>query len=536
MLGTLAACSAAEPPATGSATRFELVDAARSGIDFVHRTGATGDYHLVETMGSGVCLLDYDSDGDHDVYLVQSVGGNALYRNDGDFRFHDVAADAGVADAAGYGMGCAAADFDGDRRVDLFVSNHGPDVLYRNRGDGSFEDVTTAAGLVSPGWSASAAWLDADGDGRLDLYVVSYVGYDRAAEPWCGDVARDLRAYCHVDGYPGAADVLYLQMASGRFRDATVEAGLDRSDGKGLGVVATDLDDDGDADLVVANDSTANFVWRNDGRGRFTDVAAARGLAYDLNGRAEACMGVDAGDVDGDGDVDLFVTNFSSETNTLYVQDASGGHRDVSYPSGVGAPSYVDLGFGTAFLDADHDGHLDLFVVNGHIHPNAAALYPEQEYAQRDRLLRNRGDGRFEDVTDAAGPGLAAAAVGRGLAYGDLDGDGDLDLVVNNSGAAPHLLRQTAVTGAWLVVRLRGRPANTAAIGARVTVRAGALQLVREARASGSYLSTHAPELHFGLGEHERVDAVTVRWPSGQRTERTDVAARQLLEVSEGGS
>ena len=516
-----------------------------SGIEFVHVTGASGRKYMVETMGSGAAFFDYDADGDPDLYLVQ--GGalpgysgtgpleGALYRNDGSGRFLDVTASAGI-ELQSYGMGAAAADYDNDGDVDLFVSAFGADGLFRNNGDGSFTEVAERAGVSSPLWGASAAWTDLDGDGNVDLYVTHYVDFDFENNPDCsqrkgGDL---LRSYCLPDAFSGVSDILYRNRGDGTFADVSREAGVALPEGKGLGVVAFDYDGDGRTDVYVANDTTPNFLFRNEGAMRFSEIAIEAGAAYDGDGNALAGMGVDAGDYDRDSDLDLFVTNFQSEPNTLYRNGGRGVFTDASFPAGVGRPSLSRLGFGASFVDLDNDSFLDLAVANGHVLDNAALLVEDASYAQMNQLLWNRDGVRFDEVTDA-GPGFALVKVSRGLAVADVEGDGDLDLLFTNSGDRPDLLRNETEGGGMLRLLLVGRRANRDGVGARLSVDLGeGKTMATELRAGSSYLSQSELVVHFGLGARESVPRVHVLWPGSSEEEIGPLPSNVTAVVVEG--
>jgi enediyne biosynthesis protein E4 len=492
-----------------------------AGIQFTHVAGLSDSKHLPETMGSGAAFFDADGDGDMDLYIVNSGGlddspqadrgGNALYRNDGDGTFTDITAAAGVGDT-GYGMGVSAADYDGDGSTDLYVTNYGPNVLFRSNGDGTFGRATDA-GVAGAEWSVSSAFADVDADGDLDLYVVNYVTYDLAMEP-CLDPDTGLLEYCHPRFYQAESDVLYRNEGDGTFVDVSREAGIGNAiEGKGLGVAACDYDNDGWVDIYVANDTTRNFLYRNQGDGTFLDVALAAGVGYNSAGLPEGGMGVDFGDYNGDGSMDLFVTNSSAETNTLYRNNGDGSFTDVTALAGLAEDSLAMLAFGTAFVDIDNDMDLDIFVANGGLQPNVAELSSGvATYAQRDQLYTNDGSGRY-----TAHPGPATGAfVGRGAAFADYDDDGDVDVYVANSAQRGRLLRNDApAAGGWLRVELIGQGANTAGIGARVVVDVGGRLQVREARSGSSYASSSDPRLLFGLGAATRVDRVAVRWPDG---------------------
>ena len=504
--------------------------------------------HLLESAGAGVAWLDYDRDGHLDVFLpngwklagsaVVEKGRNALYRNRGDGTFEDVTDKAGVGGEGGWYSGVAVADFDQDGFPDILVTAFGPNLLYRNRGDGTFENVARRAGIESPGWNTGAAFFDADGDGDLDLYIAAYI--DCSLQDVLG--ARPTLDWKGVDkvafgpfGLPGAPDHFFRLDGAGRFEEATAAAGLeDRILAFGFGVRAGDWDRDGDADLYVANDSDANYLYRNEGRGRFLETALWAGAAFGAEGVAQAGMGIAAGDPDGDGFLDLFVTNFAEDYNTLYRGDGAGFFRDVTEESGVAGPTFQPLSWGAAFADLDADGDEDLVVANGHIYPQVDR-HPELgvAYEERNLLLENLGSGRFRDASASAGPGFGRALVSRGLAPGDYDNDGDLDLLISNLDAPPTLLRNdTPRRGSWLTVILDVPPGRGTVIGTLVTVKAGGRTLIRDVASSGSYLSVQDPRLHFGLGDATRADRVEVRWPDGTKTELSDVGADRFLTIS----
>jgi hypothetical protein len=429
-----------------------------SGLHFTHDAGLTPEKHLPETMGAGAVLFDCDEDGDLDVYLLQGGpmrgGGqepdtfvepdgllptNRLFLNDGKAHFTDATSRSGAAAHTGYGMGATVGDVDGDGHLDLYVTNLGEDVLLLGDGKGAFRDGTRESGLGDGRWTTAAMLFDAEGDGDLDLYVTGYVLVDLAHPLWCGERKDGWRSACHPDAYPALQDRLWINDGHGKFRDATFSNGVEASLGKGLGVVPCDVDADGDLDLYVANDSTENFLWRNEGDGRFTDGTLRSQLGFDGNGMTEAGMGLAAGDVDEDGDFDLFVTNFDDESNTLYRNDGRGRFDDVTLEVRLEAASRMPVGFGTVLEDFDLDGDLDLAVTNGHIIDNIQLYHDGKTHAQLSQLFTNDGAGRFDERRAAAGPLGATPFVGRGLYAGDLDGDGDADLVLTQCGGPARL-------------------------------------------------------------------------------------------------
>ena len=529
LLLLLAACSGSpsSAPAPDPATVVRFEDATRSaGIDFLHRTGAAGTKYLIETMGSGVCVLDYDADGRPDLYFVQSAplpGSPAdpllhasLYRNRGDGTFEETTAAARVGNEGAYGMGCAVADVDNDGDADLYVTNFGPNRLYLNRGDGTFAEASRQARVDDSGWGTAAAFADYDGDGDVDLFVANYLDFTLAKHKRCGDAARKLISYCHPDAYAGVANVLYRNDGGGVFTDVTRQAGLWTLEGKGLGAVWTDYDEDGDPDLFVANDSVRNFLYRNEGNGTFTDVTLLAGTGYSEEGRPQAGMGVDAADADGDGRLDLFVTNLSNETNELYRNNGDGTFTIATNAAGLGAPSLLPVGWGASFFDADNDADLDLVVTNGHVMDDIEAYSDSLTYREKDLLFVNDGSGRFVDRGAEAGPPFQELEVGRGLAVLDFDGDGRLDLALTRNGGKPRLLRNvTSPPLHWIELRLEGKRSNRDGIGARVTLVSKGRRQVAERHAGSSYLSTSQGILHFGLGADPSDISAIVRWPSG---------------------
>jgi hypothetical protein len=520
-------------------------------VDFVHVSGTTEEKHFPTANGSGVAVLDYDGDGRMDLYFASNgyilpdapgLGRNRLYRNLGDGRFEDVT-DASGLGFAGFCHGIVVGDVDNDGDPDVFLCNYGPNAFYRNEGDGTFTDATGSAGLGDPGWSSGGAFLDADDDGDLDLYVANYGSWSYPQDDqFCGDREADLRFYCSPREVRTVPHLFYRNEGDGTFTECAAEIGLGRDpshQGHGFGVVAADLNDDGRIDLYVANDMNANFLFLNDGDGTFTDATEASGAAYDDMGNDQSGMGVDAEDVDGDGLPELFVTNFAGEYNTLYQNLGRGFFFDQTPSFGLAADSVPWVGWGCGLVDLDNDGWPDAFVSNGHVDDNR----PGSEHAEPPLLHHNvpvddsPGAGRrFRLATRDVGPYFASPHVGRGVAFGDLDDDGALDIVVNHKDGPPAiLLNQTpaASQNGWIRLALVGTRSNRDGIGARVEVEAGGRAIRRQRKGGTSMLSAHDPRMIVGLGPAREAEAVVVRWPSGAVSELVGVPSGSTIEVIE---
>ena len=515
---------------------------AQAGITFKHVSTPEKRY-IVESMSGGVALFDYDNDGLLDIYFVNSLTvdlvkskgktRSALYRNRGDGTFADVTDRAGVGDI-GWGMGVAVADYDNDGFDDIYVTCVGPNHLLKNNGDGTFKDVTQRAGVSDPRWSAGASFVDYDNDGHLDLFVANYVSFDFNNLPEFGRDKtcqfKGLAVQCGPRGLPGDGDSLYHNNGDGTFTDVTKKAGVTDSNGYyGMGVIASDFDEDGLTDIFVANDSTPNFLYHNQGDGTFKDIAFVSGTALNESGAAQGCMGVTVADYDHDGRLDLFVTNFDDDYNTLYHNDGRSSFADASYAAKVAAVSFPYVGWGTKFFDYDNDGWVDLFVANGHVYPQIKSFH------QRNFVHRNLRDGTFAEIAEQLGAPFAEKRAGRGAAFGDIDNDGDVDIVINNLDGAPQLLRNDGGdTNNSVLVKMVGAKANRGGVGARVKVVSGDLVQKDEVRSGDSYISQSDLRLHFGLERRTKIDLIEVRWPGGAVDRVTDAKVNSVITIKEG--
>jgi len=544
---------AARAPDAAGAPTFSFANVAReAGLNHVTVFGGeASNKYLLETTGTGVAFIDFDNDGWLDLFFVngtrlegfrgESAPTNHLYRNNGDGTFEDVTKRAGLA-ASGWGQGACVGDYDGDGHDDLFVSYFGHNRLYRNRGDGTFEDVTRAAGVADARtrWGTGCAFLDYDRDAKLDLFVANYIDLDLAKAPTPDSGLcryKGIKVACGPPGLTGGRNLLYRNRGNGTFDDVSDRAGITRASGTyGLGVSTFDFDNDGWTDVYVANDSNPSALYRNNRNGPFTDVAVAAGCAYSQDGKPQAGMGVAIGDFDRNGTMDIFKTNFAGDTSTLYANSGDGFCQDRTFAAGIGLNTRW-LGWGTGFVDLDNDGWLDLFLVNGHVYPEVLQIKTEAAYRQRKIVYRNLGNNRFADISERLGAPVTTPKAGRGAAFGDFDNDGQIDVAINNVNDQPDLFRLKGDPAHhWIGVKLAGVQSNRDAIGARARVVARGVQQWQEVRGGGSYLSQNDFRLHFGLGAATAIDRLDVRWPNGleEGWEHLDVDRFHTLKEGSG--
>jgi len=506
--------------------------------------------YIVESMNGGVAFFDFNNDGLLDIYLVSSYTvadaraqkprpHAALYRNRGDGTFEDVAVKAGVADP-GWAQGVTVGDYDNDGFDDLYVTCFGPNKLYHNRGDGTFEDVTEKAGVGDPRYSMGASWGDYDRDGYLDLFVSNYVDLKLDDLPEFGKGKacqyRGIPVQCGPRGMPGAGDTLYHNNGNGTFTDVSKKAGVDDPSGSyGLTATWTDFDDDGWPDLFVANDATPNYAYRNNHDGTFTEEGLLLGIALDENGKEHANMGISFGDYDRDGRLDFIITNFSDEYNLIFHREADGTYMDVARQTKTADVTMPFVGWGVKLFDYDNDGWLDIFIANGHVYPQVEGAYPGGMYRQRKLFFKNMRDGTFAEIAAQVGSALMERCAGRGVAFGDYDEDGDIDIIVNQLDGPPMLLRNQggSQAGHWISLKLTGTKSNRNAVGAKVQFKAGGLTQVDEVHSSDSYLSHSDWRLHFGLGTATTVDEIVIRWPSGTTETLKNIPANRVVKIVE---
>ena len=530
---------------TGVHPLFEEVPSQTTGISWRHVNGRSPGYYLPETTGAGCAFLDYDNDGWMDIYLVNSGKcdfftpspplRNALYHNNRDGTFTDVTEKAGVI-GGGYGMGVAVGDYDSDGWPDLYVTQYGRSILYHNNGDGTFTDVTEKAGVEAPGWASSAVWFDYDNDGRLDLFVCRFVDFNQPLNKFCGNERNGERYYCVPSAYEPARSWLFHNNGKGTFTDVSRESGIAKVSGKAWGVVATDINNDGWMDLFVANDTVANFLFLNKGNGGFEEAGIQSGVAYSQQGRARSGMGVDSADFDQDGWQDLFVTNVDQEMYSIYRNNHDLTFDDMAGPMGLGRLTRLMSGWGVKFFDYDNDGNVDLFIANGHPDDKIEEHSTRVAYREPLLLFHNNG-GRLENVSSSAGPAFTESFAARGMAIGDFNNDGGIDVLVAVNNGPPVLLKNSAATGNhWLGVRLLGRKSNPDAIGATITWKAGDLQRSRLKVGGGSYLSSHDPREVLGIGTRTKIDSLAIRWPqpSGRTETFKDLPIDRYITIVEG--
>ncbi|MGB2807688.1 MAG: CRTAC1 family protein [Sedimentisphaerales bacterium] len=516
-----------------------------TGITFIHTDGGCGKYYAVEPFSAGLALFDYDNDGNIDIYFlngaplrgtkVDVVPKNALYRNEGNWKFTDVTDKAGVGDT-GYGLGVAVGDYDNDGDSDIYLNNWGPNVLYRNNGNGTFTDVAEKAG-VDCGFKmgAGTCFLDMDKDGDLDLYVSNYL--DFSYEKHSVNTINGVTVYVGPGFYAPVPDVMYRNNGNGTFTDVSELCGMTEQRGTAMGMVCGDYDNDGDTDIYVANDMKGNFLFKNDGTGKFEDVGLIAGIAYDLSGEEHGSMGVDCGDYDNDGLLDFHETSYQTQWATLYRNLGNGMFEDVTPVTGAGTGTLPFVTWGNSFVDFDNDGFRDIFIACGHLQVNIERYDDTTMYLTPNTILMNTGDGKFVDVSDKSGDGLKVKLSSRGLGCDDLDNDGDIDVVILNSRREPTILRNDSPSkGHWIQVRLRGTKSNRDGVGAHVKVVAGDLTLLDEVHSGRGYQSHYGMRLHFGLGNRERIDRIEVRWIGSRTDIFRNVTVDRLVTLTEGSS
>jgi len=518
----------------------------QTGITFVHTDGSCGNRFIMETVTAGLALFDYDNDGNIDIYFVNGAPlkgtvcktppKNALYRNDGGWKFTDVTEQAGVGNT-GYGLGVAVGDYDNDGYQDIYLNNFGQNVLYRNNGNGTFTDVAKQAGVEDspPHIGAGACFFDMDKDGDLDLFVSHYLefSYDKHVTT----TTMGIPVYANPRFYRPVPNVLYRNNGDGTFTDVSLESGIGQHAGYGMGTVCADFDNDGDTDIFIANDVSENFLFKNDGKGKFEEVGVETGFAYDGQGDEQGSMGVDCGDYNNDGWLDFYVTSYHRQLATLYRNIEGDAFEDVTLATGAGAGTLQNVTWGCSFVDFDNDGDRDIFVACGHLQDNVELYDDTTSYYAQNILLMNTGDGKFVDVSQKSGDGMKVKLSSRGAGFDDLDNDGDVDVVILNSRREPTILRNDSpAKGHLLQVRLKGVKTNRDGVGARVKVTAGNLLLVDEIHSGRGYQSHYGSRLYFGLGGRTKVDRIEVRWIGGGVDVFENIAVDQLVTLTEGGS
>ena len=524
---------------------FEEVPPEVSGIKWVHENAMSPSRYLPETMGPGVAFFDFDNDGWMDIFMVnsgpsdfytpQSPLKNALYKNNRDGTFTDVTDKAGVSGGAQFGMGCTIADYDNDGYQDILVTAYGRCTLYKNNGNGTFSDVTDKAGLAAPGWTTSAVWFDYDNDGKLDLFLCSFVEFSAKSNVICGDNKLGRRFYCIPRVFKPTANLLFHNNGDGSFTDVTRGTDIQRALGKGLGVVATDINNDGLMDLFVANDTVQNFLFVNRGTGKWNEIGLASEVGFSANGTPRSGMGVDSADFDGDGKQDLFVANVDQEMFSLYRNDGNEVFSDMAAPQGIAQATRLLSGWGLKFFDYDNDGHVDLFLANGH--PDDMVENYSQHVRYKEPLLLFHNDGnKLTNMSEQAGPAFQKMFPARGLAIGDYNNDGSVDVLIGNNGGAPVLLKNNASGNHWLGVKLQGTACNRDAIGATITWTAAGVKRSRYKTNGGSYLSSHDMREVLGVGQTAKIESLEIKWPqpSGRVERFTDVPIDRYVTIVEG--
>jgi enediyne biosynthesis protein E4 len=544
----LVSAHAQAPPAKrGSTIPVQYKDVRQqSGITFKQDSTQTDEKYYLETMGTGVGWIDYDQDGLMDIFFVQSAATDiykpaqplrsALYHNNGDGTFTDVTEKAGLAGEGHYGQGVTVGDFDNDGYPDLYVTGYGRAILYHNNGNGTFIDVTSKAGVADEaGWSTSAGWFDYDKDGWLDLVVTNYIEWSPKNNVWCGEHRPGYRSYCHPGNYKGQRIKLYHNNHNGTFTDVSDASGVGKPEAKGMGVVLADFNNDGWPDIAVANDSWPNFLFINKHDGTFEDDSLVSGIAASEDGRYEAGMGIDAADVDGDGWQDIYITHLDFELNRLYHNNQDGTFTDATFSSEIGNKALLLSGVSMKFLDYDNDGWTDILQLNGAMLDNIQLYHSEVTYPEPLLMFRNSGKGMFKKVSESLGPDFVRPIVGRGIATADYDNDGDIDIVTNNRGDFPSLLRNDGGNANhWLSLLLIGTKSNRDGIGASLKLTSDGITQFEQSKGGMGYMSASDPRIHFGLGKRNKIQSLQITWPSGQVDKLTNVPVDQIIAVKEG--
>ena len=516
-----------------------------AGIDFVQDSTQTEEKYYLETMGTGVAWIDYDQDGLMDLYFVQSGATDAykpahplrsaLYHNNGDGTFTDVTDKAHVGGEGHYGQGVAVGDFNNDGYPDMYITGYGRAILYLNNGDGTFTDVSEKSGVVDgENWSTSAGWFDFDKDGWLDLLVTNYIDWSPKNNLWCGERKPGYRSYCNPNNYRGQKTKLYRNNHDGTFTDVSDKSGVGLPESKGMSMVLADLNSDSWPDIAVANDTWPNFLFENNHDGTFSDVSLISGLAASEDGRYEAGMGIDAADVDGDGNLDIYITHLDFELNRLYHNNGDGTFTDATYSSGIGNKAILLSGVAAKFIDYDNDGWPDILQANGAMVDNVQLYHSLVTYKEPLLMFRNLGHGQFEKTSDTLGPDFNRPMVGRGLATADFFNDGQIGIAVNCRGDSPVILRNEGTSNHWLEVLLIGTKSNRDGIGSLLKLSSGGVVQVDQSKGGTSYMSASDPRIHFGLGKRSKIDSLQITWPNGKVDKLTDVPVDSVIAVKEG--